>query len=168
MIKTNTKPAPPSDDKRWKIVEATMRRHGYAPSALIETLHTIQEAFGHISTDALSYVADSLNVPHSKVLGVATFYNHFNMKPLGKHVFSVCTGTACFVKGSGEIVDFMKAEYGLEPGETTPDGNLSFTVARCVGACGLAPVMILDGNVVGKLSVEEMKARIREWLSHDA
>ncbi|TLN03824.1 NAD(P)H-dependent oxidoreductase subunit E [bacterium] len=168
MIITNTKPAPPSDDKRWKIVDATMRRHGYTSSALIETLHAIQEAFGHISVDALAYVADSLNVPHSKVLGVATFYNLFNMKPLGKHVISVCTGTACFVKGSGEVVDFLKDEYGLEPGETTPDGNLTFMVARCVGACGLAPVMILDGNVVGKLSVENMKARIQEWLSHDA
>ncbi len=168
MIITNTKPAPPSDDKRWKIVDATMRRHGYTSSALIETLHAIQEAFGHISVDALTYVADSLNVPHSKVLGVATFYNLFNMKPLGKHVISVCTGTACFVKGSGEVVDFLRDEYGLEPGETTPDGNLTFMVARCVGACGLAPVMILDGNVVGKLSVEDMKVRIQEWLSHDA
>lgn len=167
MITTNTKPAPPSDDKRWKIVEATMRRHGYASSALIETLHSIQEAFGHISIDALSYVADSLNLPHSKVLGVATFYNLFNMKPVGKHILSVCTGTACFVKGSGEVVQFIKDEYGLEPGETTPDGNLTFMMARCVGACGLAPVMILDGQVVGKLSVEEMKAKIQEWLSHD-
>jgi bidirectional [NiFe] hydrogenase diaphorase subunit len=167
MIKTDTKPAPPSEDRRWKIVEATMRRHGYASSALIETLHVIQETFGHISIEALHYVADSLNLPHSKVLGVATFYNLFNLKPLGKHVLSLCTGTACFVKGSGEIVQFIKDEYGLEPGETTPDGNLTFMIARCVGACGLAPVMILDGQVIGKLSVEEMKAKIQEWLSHD-
>jgi bidirectional [NiFe] hydrogenase diaphorase subunit len=160
--------APPTDDKRWKIVDATMRRHGYESTALIETLHTIQESFGHISDEALQYVSANLNVPPSKTFGVATFYNVFNMVPLGEHVLSLCTGTACYVKGSGHIVDFMKEEYGLEPGQTTPDGKLTFMVARCVGACGLAPVMILDGEVVGKLSVEGMKTRIREWMRHDA
>lgn len=167
MLTATKKIAPPTDDKRWKVVETTMRRHGYAPSALIETLHAIQDTFGHVSEDALRYVSQSLNVPPSKVYGVATFYNLFNMKPLGRHVISVCTGTACFVKGSGEIVDFLRKEYGLQEGETTPNGELTFMVARCVGACGLAPVMILDGEVVGKLSVEDMKARIREWMNHD-
>jgi bidirectional [NiFe] hydrogenase diaphorase subunit len=167
MATLTKKPAPPNEDRRWKVVDATMRRHGYESSALIETLHSIQESFGYISNDALKYVADCLNVPPSKAYGVATFYNLFNMIPLGEHVISVCTGTACYVKGSGEVVDFIKEEYGLEPGQTTPDGKLSFIVARCVGACGLAPVMILDGEVVGKLSIDAMKQRIREWMSHD-
>jgi bidirectional [NiFe] hydrogenase diaphorase subunit len=167
MVLVDKKIAPPSDDRRWKLVDATMRKHGYAGSALIETLHTIQESFGFISQDALKYVSTSLNVPPSKVFGVATFYNLFNMKPVGKHVISLCTGTACYVKGSGEIVTFMKEEYNLEPGETTPDGELTFMIARCVGACGLAPVMILDGTVVGKLSVDDMKSKIREWVRHD-
>lgn len=167
MLITNRKIAPPADDKRWKIVDVTMRKQGYSPTALIETLHTIQESFGHVSGEALEYVANSLNVPPSKVLGVATFYNLFNMIPLGEHVISLCTGTACYVKGAGEVVEFMREEYGLEMGQTTPDGKLSFMVARCVGACGLAPVMILDGKVVGRLSPDQMKARIREWMSHD-
>jgi bidirectional [NiFe] hydrogenase diaphorase subunit len=167
MLKTDKKFAPPSDDRRWKIVDATMRRHGYAPSALIETLHAMQEAFGRIEEDGLQYIANSLNVPPSKAFGVATFYNHFNMKEMGRHVLSLCTGTACYVRGADKIVDFMREEYGLGVGETTPDGELSFMVARCVGACGLAPVMILDGEVVGKLSVEDMKVRIREWMSND-
>ncbi len=167
MVLLDKKIAPPSDDRRWKLVDATMRKHGYSGSALIETLHTIQESFGFISQDALQYVSGSLNVPPSKVYGVATFYNLFNMKPVGKHVISLCTGTACYVKGSGEIVTFMKEEYGLEPGQTTEDGELTFMIARCVGACGLAPVMILDGTVVGKLSVEQMKSKIREWVRHD-
>jgi bidirectional [NiFe] hydrogenase diaphorase subunit len=144
-----------------------MRRHGYSSEAVIETLHTIQESFGNVDQQAMTYVANSLNVPPSKVFGVATFYSHFNMIPLGEHVISVCTGTACYVKGSGEIVDWIKEEYGLEPGQTTPDNKLTFMVARCVGACGLAPVLILDGDVVGKLSVEGMKTRIKEWMSHD-
>jgi bidirectional [NiFe] hydrogenase diaphorase subunit len=167
MLSAIKKPTPPSDDKRWKIVDAAMRRHGYAPSALIETLHSLQEAFGHVSEESLRYIAESLNLPPSKVYGVATFYNLFNMKPLGRHVLSLCTGTACFVKGAGEISQFMKEEYGLCEGDTSADGNLTFMVARCVGACGLAPVMILDGKVVGKLSVEQMKDKIREWMSHD-
>jgi bidirectional [NiFe] hydrogenase diaphorase subunit len=161
------RPAPPTDDRRWKLVDVNMRRHGYEPSALIETLHSIQESFGYVSSEALEYVANSLNVPPSKAFGVATFYNLFNMVPLGEHVISVCTGTACYVRGSGDVVDFLKEEYGLEPGQTTPDGKLSFMVARCVGACGLAPVMILDGEVVGRLSVDAMKQRIREWMNHD-
>jgi bidirectional [NiFe] hydrogenase diaphorase subunit len=167
MLRTTKKPSPPTDDKRWKVVDATMRRHGYTSSALIETLHTMQETFGHISEDSLRYISESLNVPPSKVYGVATFYNLFNMKPLGRHVISVCTGTACYVKGAGEIVDFLKKEYGLVEGETTPDGELTFMVARCVGACGLAPVIIMDGAVVGKLSVDAMKTRITEWMNHD-
>ena len=167
MLTATKKIAPPTDDKRWKVVDATMRRHGYASSALIETLHAIQETFGHVSEDALRYVSESLNVPASKVYGVATFYNLFNMNPLGKHVISICTGTACYVKGAGEVVDFLRSEYGLKEGQTTEDGQLTFMVARCVGACGLAPVMILDGEVVGKLSVEKMKDRIREWMNHD-
>jgi bidirectional [NiFe] hydrogenase diaphorase subunit len=161
------KVAPPSEDRRWKVVDATMRRLGYDPSALIETLHSVQSSFGYIEDDALHYVAESLNVPPSKVYGVATFYNHFTMKPQGRHTFALCTGTACYVKGSDQVLKFMKEQYGLEPGQTTPDNELSFITARCVGACGLAPVMILDGEVVGKLSVDQMKARITEWMNHD-
>jgi bidirectional [NiFe] hydrogenase diaphorase subunit len=167
MLIVNRKIAPPDSDRRWKIVDATMRRQGYSPTALIETLHTIQESFGHVSGEALNFVSESLNVPPSKVFGVATFYNLFNLVPLGEHVISICTGTACYVKGSGEVVDFMKTEYNLEPGQTTADGNLTFMGARCVGACGLAPVMILDGEVVGRLTPDQMKQRIQEWMSHD-
>lgn len=167
MVLLDKKTAPPSDDRRWKLVDATMRKHGYSGSALIETLHTVQESFGFISQDALEYISSSLNVPPSKVFGVATFYNLFNMKPVGKHVISLCTGTACYVKGSGEIVTFMKEQYDLVPGQTTTDGELTFMIARCVGACGLAPVMILDGTVVGKLSIDDMKKRIQEWVRHD-
>ena len=167
MLIVNRKIAPPDSDRRWKIVDATMRRQGYSPTALIETLHTIQESFGHVSGEALNFVSESLNVPPSKVFGVATFYNLFNLVPLGEHVISICTGTACYVKGSGEVVDFMKTEYNLEPGQTTEDGNLTFMGARCVGACGLAPVMILDGEVVGRLTPDQMKQRIQEWMSHD-
>lgn len=158
----------PSDDKRWKIVEAAMKRNNYQSDALIEALHAVQDAFGYVDETAMHFVADKLNLPPSKVYGVATFYNLFQMKPSGEHTLSVCTGTACYVKGNDQIVDFLRAEYGLHPGETTPDGKVSFISARCVGACGLSPVLIYDGKIVGKLSVEEMKNRIREWMNNES
>jgi bidirectional [NiFe] hydrogenase diaphorase subunit len=159
--------APPSEDRRWKLVRATMQRFHYSPKALIETLHTVQDAFGYIDEEALSYVSENLQVPPSKVYGVTTFYNQFTMKPAGEHTFSLCTGTACYVKGNDKILEFMKEEFGLEPGQTTPDERVSFVSARCVGACGLAPVMILDGQVMGKMSVEVMKDKIREWMKNE-
>ncbi|MCE1252696.1 MAG: NAD(P)H-dependent oxidoreductase subunit E [Anaerolineae bacterium] len=167
MLHTVKKPAPPSEDRRWKTVDAAMRRYGYEASGLVETLHVLQESFGYVSEEALTYVATCLNLPLSKVYGVATFYSYFNLKAPGKHKIALCTGTTCYVKGAGEIVAFMRSEYGLEIGETSPDGQLSFDMVRCVGACGMGPVMVLDGEVVGKLTVAEMKKRIREWLSHD-
>lgn len=167
MIQAPNKPAPPTDDRRWKVVDATMRRLSYTPAALIETLHTTQETFGYIDDVALGYVSACLNVPPSQAYGIATFYNLFKMKPSGRHTMALCMGTACYVKGSGEILKYMKEEFGLEPGETTPDGELSLVAARCVGACGLAPVMVLDGEVVGKLGIGEMKLRIKDWISHD-
>ena len=154
----------PTDDKRWRAVDVAMNRHGYQPKALIETLHAVQNTFGYIDDVSLQYVAESLGLPPSKVYGVSTFYNLFQMKPQGEHTLVLCTGTACYVKGNDKMIDFLKEEYNLSPGETTADNKLSFMAARCVGACGLAPVMQLDGKVVGKLSVEDMKKTIREWL----
>ncbi len=156
-----------SNDKRWKLVRLTMQKHRYSRRALIETLHVIQDAFGFIDEEAVAYVAQELRVPLSKVHGVVTFYNNFTSKPAGEHSLVLCTGTACYVKGNDKMIEFMKDRFGLDPNQTTPDNKLSFVAARCVGACGLAPVMILDGQIMGKMTVDEMKARVEEWLNHD-
>ena len=103
MPVAQVKPPVPSDDKRWRIVETRMRRLGYRPDALIETLHSAQEAFGYIDDDAMRYVGDSLRVPPSTVFGVATFYHHFTLKPQGEHTCVVCTGTACFINGAAGV-----------------------------------------------------------------
>jgi bidirectional [NiFe] hydrogenase diaphorase subunit len=158
----------PSDDKRWRIVEATMKRYEHKADALIETLHAVQDSFGFVDEAVMAFVAKKLGVAPGKVYGVATFYNLFQMKPAGEHTISVCTGTACYVKGNDKIVEFLEEEYNLLPGETTPDGKLSYISSRCVGACGLAPVLILDGQIVGKLNVDEMKNTIREWINHES
>src|SRR5688572_5470153 len=96
--------APPSEDKRWRIVNATMRKHGFTPDALIETLHSAQEAFGFLDDTAMRFVAEGLGVPLSRVYGVATFYNLFSLKPQGAHTCVVCLGTACYIKGGPEIL----------------------------------------------------------------
>lgn len=154
---------PPTDDKRWRIVQATMRRNGYRRSALIETLHTVQEVFGYLDNPSLSYVAGALRLPLSQVYGVATFYHLFSLKPAGKHSCVVCTGTACYIKGAPQILEAIEAAYDVEPGHTTSDGEVSLLTARCVGSCGLAPVTVFDGEVLGRLTPGRTLERLREW-----
>jgi len=108
MSVARSKPPAPSADKRWKIVETRMRRLGNRPDALIEALHSAQEAFGFIDDDALRYVGETLSVPPSKVFGVATFYHYFTLKPQGEHTCVVCTGTACYINGAAEILGAIR------------------------------------------------------------
>jgi bidirectional [NiFe] hydrogenase diaphorase subunit len=155
-----TKPSPPSDDKRWKIVETRMRRMGDRPAALIEALHAAQEAFGYLDESALHYVGDTLGVPHSRVYGVATFYSFFTLKPQGDHTCVVCTGTACYINGAKEILAGLERELGIKPKQTTEDGKVSLLTARCLGACSLAPAAIIDGDVKGKVSAGALIAQL--------
>lgn len=162
------RPAAPSPDKRWKIVDATMRRLGHQSRGLIETLHTVQEAFGYLDQDALRYVATSLHVPLSRAYGVATFYHYFTLKPAGQHTCVVCTGTACYIKGAPRLLSALDEMLATKPGETTPDGKVSVLAARCLGSCGLAPAVVLDQEVAGKVTPEKLRERIAKWISHDA
>ena len=157
----------PSDDKRWRIVQTTMRRHGFAPDALIETLHSAQEAFGFLDDTALRYVAQSLKLPLSRVYGVATFYNLFTLKPQGAHTCVVCLGTACYIQGGPKILAEIEKSIGLRKGETTRDKQVSLLVARCLGTCGLAPAVVLDGEIEGKISPAEVTAHLKEWLADE-
>ncbi|HKE25129.1 MAG TPA: bidirectional hydrogenase complex protein HoxE [Bryobacteraceae bacterium] len=157
----------PSGDRRWKIVEATARRHGREPHALIETLHTVQESFGYLDETALRYVAAVLRVPLSRVYGAATFYHFFTLKPKGRHTCVVCTGTACYIKGAPALLGAIEKAHGVKPGETTPDNELSVLTARCLGSCGLAPAAVLDGAVLGKISPADLVARIEKEIRHD-
>jgi len=154
----------PSDDKRWKIVNGTMRRHGYSRNALIETLHTVQKSFGYLDRDSLHFVARSLRVPLSKAFGVATFYHFFSLKPPGEHACVVCLGTACYIKGAGQLLANIESALGIRPGETTPDGKVSVLTARCVGSCSFAPVALFDGEVAGKLTPKDVQNRLQKWV----
>ena len=162
MLIARKKPDPPSDDKRWKLVDVTMRRNGYTGHALIETLHTVQSAFGYIDDVAMRYVGQSLGLPLSKVYGVATFYHLFSLKPQGRHSCVICTGTACYIKGAGELLEGIQQRFKVGPGETTDDDRISVLSARCLGACGLAPAAVIDGNVLGKQNSKGLLARLEE------
>lgn len=158
-------PAPPSDDKRWRIVTATMRRHGFGTDALIETLHSVQEAFGYIDDDALRFVARGLRLPPSRVYGAATFYNYFTLKPQGEHTCVVCMGTACYIKGAAHILAALQDRLTVKAGDTTENGAVSLLTARCMGACGLAPIVVNDGVVAAETSPEASVAIVEEWMS---
>lgn len=152
-----------AEEKRRRMIVATMRKNGYTPDALIETLHTVQSASGYLDEEALRFVASELHIPLSKVYGVATFYHAFTLKPEGRHRCTLCQGTACYIKGSQAILNAVTKRYHIVPGETTEDGEISLLTARCLGACSMAPTAILDEDVVGYLTPERALARLEEW-----
>ena len=158
---------PPTKDAKWKNVQAVMRSNGYSRDALIETLHAVQKEFGYLDDASLRYAAASLRVPLSKVYGVSTFYHLFHLEPFGKHTCVICTGTACYLKGIPQLLAQIKKIYGLTPGESTPDGRLTLGDARCVGACGVAPVVVFDDETVGKVHPESVLEKLEEWSHYD-
>lgn len=146
----------PSGDERFAIVDKHLKRVRYAQDQLIETLHVAQDVFGYLSEDVLMYVARALLLPPSMVYGVATFYQLFTFEAPGDHACTVCTGTACFVKGADDIVRSVGMAYEVPAGSTSADGRLTLKTARCLGSCGLAPVVVLDGTVHGRLESSEV------------
>jgi bidirectional [NiFe] hydrogenase diaphorase subunit len=163
-----TATAHPSGDKRFKVLDVTMKRHQYQQDALIEILHKAQELFGYLEEDLLLYVTHSLKLPHSKVYGVATFYHFFSLKPKGVHTCVVCTGTACYVKGAPTLLETVEKFANIHAGETTPDNQLSLMTARCLGACGIAPAAVLDGTVSGHQTPELILNQVKGCLKDGA
>jgi bidirectional [NiFe] hydrogenase diaphorase subunit len=154
----------PSGDNRFKLLEATMKRHQYQPDALIEVLHKAQELFGYLSVDLLLLIAQRLKLPPSRVYGVATFYHFFSMAPQGRHTCVVCLGTACYVKGAASLLASVEHAAQVKAGATTPDNHLSLLIARCLGACGIAPAVVFDGAVAGHVTNEQALERLKGWL----
>jgi NADH-quinone oxidoreductase E subunit len=134
-------------------------------SSLIIILHKAQEIFGYIPKEVQEFIADKIEVPVSKVYGVVSFYNFFSMEPKGKYPISVCTGTACYVRGAEKILEALQKELGLKLGGVTEDGLFSLDSLRCVGACGLAPVMLVGKDVHGKVKPEDVKKIIESYKS---
>jgi bidirectional [NiFe] hydrogenase diaphorase subunit len=144
----------PSGDERFELIDKALKRARFSQDQLIELLHTAQDVFGYLSPDLLVYIARALKLPPSRVYGVATFYHLFTFEEPGDHSCTICTGTACFVKGADDIVMALSREYSVAAGQTTKDGRFTLSTARCLGSCGLAPVVVLDGEVRGHLDPE--------------
>ena len=127
----------------------------YSESYLIAVLHKVQELCGYVPQDMMDMVADKMQIPTAHIWGVATFYHYFNLKPIGQHTVSVCMGTACYVKGADKVLAALKKELGVAVGETTEDGLFTLQEARCLGACGIAPVIMIDDKIYGELDAKK-------------
>jgi len=148
-------------DRRRGALHKLIEEHRDVDGALIQVLHGAQSLLGHLSTEVQREIAEGLGLPLSTVRGVVTFYNFFRTEPRGEHVISVCIGTACHVKGAERVIDVLRDELGVGLGETTEDEQFTLQGVRCIGACGLAPVMMIDDEVYGRLD----RGRIEEILS---
>jgi bidirectional [NiFe] hydrogenase diaphorase subunit len=154
----------PSGDDRFKMLDASMKRQRFQPDALIEVLHTAQELFGFLQDDLLHYVARGLKLPPSRVYGVATFYHFFTFTPKAAHSCVICMGTACYVKGAETLLSSVRqsaAELNAQTGEIGT--FVSVDTARCLGACGLAPVVVIDGEVCGTMAPDQAVSRMKGW-----
>jgi bidirectional [NiFe] hydrogenase diaphorase subunit len=156
-------PAPNlEEDSRWQTVDRALRRFGYQQDALIEILHIAQEAFGHLPEPVLTHIARQLKLPLSWVYGVASFYHFFSFKEPPEHSCVVCTGTACYVEGAKAIIETLEQELGIKIGEMTADRQFSLVDFRCPGSCGLAPILVLDGVMLGRETPESIVEKVRQ------
>ncbi len=144
----------PSGDDRFNLLDKQLKRVRYGQDQLIEILHLAQDVFGYLDDGILIYLARALMLPPSMVYGVATFYQLFTFEPPGEHSCTVCTGTACFVKGADDIVNAISEKHSVPMGATAEDGSLTLKTARCIGSCGLAPVLVVDGEVLAHQTPE--------------
>lgn len=131
--------------------------------ALIEVLHKAQHIFGYLPEEVQTFVAGKLNIPTSKVFGVVSFYSYFTTTPRGEYVVNVCMGTACFVRGAAKVLSEFEKQLGVKVGQTTPDEKFTIEVLRCVGACGLAPVVTVNDRVYGHVTPNDVKKILTEY-----
>ena len=142
---------------------------GKDSAKLIPILQKVQDAYGFLPEDIMRYIANELNISPARVFGVATFFAHFAITPKGKHIVRVCNGTACHVKGSAKVIDMVREKLGLKPGEdTTKDGLFTLECVSCLGACGLAPVMVMDETVHGQITAAKASEIIDEVRKQEA
>ena len=150
-------------DCQIKTIQDICKSFGNQAGELINILHKTQEAFGYLPAEVQQVIARELNISEAKVYGVVTFYAFFTMKPKGKHKISVCMGTACYVRGAEKLVDELTKELKIKVGEISPDGKFSLDCLRCVGACGLAPVMLIGDKVYGRIDPKEIKGILENY-----
>ncbi len=150
---------PEQEAQLKKIIEAHKDQKG----AAIPVLHEAQEIYGYLPLEVQEMIAEGLNVPLAEIYGIVTFYAQFSLNPKGRFQIGVCLGTACYVKGSGDILNKVKEILNIDVGECTPDGKFSLDATRCIGACGLAPVMTINDDVYGRLTVDEVAGILKKY-----
>ncbi len=150
----------PKTDPRVKLIAAKIKKEQYKADALIEILHAAQNAYGYLPINVLKYITTSLRLPPSRVFSTVSFYHFFSLKSRGEHTCLVCTGTACYVKGAQLILNEIEKQFACKPGQVTAGNKLGVQVARCIGACGLAPAVVLDDEVQGKVNAADLVNKI--------
>lgn len=151
------------DDDKFAAITNVIDMYRDKEGSLIQILHLAQQIYGFLPLELQAYIADSLDIPLSEVSGVVTFYSFFSTKPRGLHTIRVCLGTACYVRGGKKIVESLKEKLDVEIGGTTKDGKFTFEVARCIGACGLAPAMMIDDVVFKQVNVNKLNAILAKY-----
>ena len=146
-----------------KALRSMIKEHEGQAGALMPILQKAQEIYGYLPIEVQSIISEETGIPMAKVYGVSTFYAQFSLYPKGKYRVSVCLGTACYVKGSGDIFNELKNILGIEEGQCTSDGKFSLDACRCIGACGLAPVMTVNDDVYGKLTKDQLKGILDKY-----
>ena len=152
-----------TNEEMFKELDAFIDSLNSDPKELIAILHRAQDIFGYLPMVVQTHIARKLNINVSKVYGVVSFYSFFSMKPKGENVIAICLGTACFVRGSGKILERVEELLGIKNGETTPDGKFTITTLRCVGACGLAPVMQINDKTYGNITPEDVESILANY-----
>jgi NADH-quinone oxidoreductase subunit E/NADP-reducing hydrogenase subunit HndA len=150
-------------EQDYKAIREICHSFNNDPEELINVLHKAQGHFGYLPAEVQEAVAQELNIPVAKVYGVVTFYSFFTMSPKGQFPISICMGTACYVRGAEKVLDEVKKELKINVGETTPDGKFSLSCLRCVGACGLAPVVMIGDKTFGRVAPEDVKKILAEF-----
>jgi len=151
------------DEQKYSQIADIINLYKDKNGSLIQILHLAQEVYGYLPLDLQKYIADAMGKPLSEVSGVVTFYSFFSTKPRGEHTIRVCLGTACYVRGGKKIVDHLERSLGIDVGETTPDGKFTFEVARCIGACGLAPAIMIDDVVYKQVNVNKLDSILSKY-----
>lgn len=155
-------------DERLKELDNVMNKHLNQPGPLMPTLHDAQHIFGCVPVEIQKIISKKLNVSVAKINGVVTFYSQFSLEPKGKHIVGVCLGTACYVRGSQNIIDAISKEINLEVGKTSDDGKFTLEATRCIGACGLAPVFTVGEDVYGNISTSEAVEAMEKYINDEA
>ena len=159
-----TAPAFKSTKQQDEALQKVIEKYKDTKGALIPVLHEAQEVFGYLPYEVQERISEGLNVPMAEVYGVVTFYTQFSINPKGQYKVGVCLGTACYVKGSGNILEKIKKKLGIDVGECTSDGKFSLDATRCIGACGLAPVMTINDEVYGRLVEDDIDGILEKYM----